>query len=83
MRLRVQARDVSVALSAHTDTSVLNIVPAVLQSLSPLSNGQLQLQLLAGGLPLLARVSHQSALRLQLREGLAVWVQIKSVALLV
>lgn len=83
VRLRVQARDVSVALSAHADTSVLNIVPAVLQSLSPLPNGQLQLQLLAGGLPLLARVSHQSALRLQLREGLAVWAQIKSVALLV
>lgn len=83
VRLRVQARDVSVALSAHSDTSVLNIVPAVLQSLSPLPSGQFQLQLLAGSLPLLARVSHQSAIRLQLREGLAVWAQIKSVALLV
>jgi len=83
IRLRVAARDVSVALSAHADTSVLNIVPAVLQSLAPLPSGQFQLQLLAGGACLLARVSHQSVLRLQLREGLAVWAQIKSVALLV
>lgn len=83
VRLRVQARDVSVALSAHADTSVLNIVPAVLQALSPLPGGQLQLQLRAGAVPLLARVSHQSAVRLQLREGMAVWAQIKAVALLV
>ncbi|KZC15596.1 molybdenum ABC transporter ATP-binding protein [Rhodanobacter sp. FW510-R12] len=83
VRLRIQARDVSVALSARTDTSVLNIIPAVLQSLSTLPGGQLQLQLRAGGTRLLARVSHQSAARLQLREGLPVWAQIKAVALLI
>ncbi len=83
VRLRVQARDVSVALSAHADTSVLNIVPAVLESLSPLPNGQLQLRLRAGKALLLARVSHQSAVRLQLREGMPLWAQIKAAALLV
>ncbi len=83
VRVRVQARDVSVALSIHDDTSVLNIVPVVLESLSPLANGQLQLRLRAGKTLLLARVSHQSAVRLQLREGLPVWAQIKAVALLV
>ncbi|TAL97941.1 MAG: molybdenum ABC transporter ATP-binding protein [Rhodanobacter sp.] len=83
VRLRVQARDVSVAMSAHADTSVLNIIPAVLESLSPLPNGQLQLRLRAGEALLLARVSHQSAVRLQLREGLPLWAQIKAVALLV
>ena len=83
VRIRVQARDVSVALSPHTDTSILNIVPAVLESLSHLPNGQLQLWLRAGEALLLARVSHHSAVRLQLREGLPVWAQIKAVALLV
>ena len=83
VRMRVQARDVSVALSPHTDTSVLNIVPAVLESLSQLPNGQLQLWLRAGEALLLARVSYHSTVRLQLREGLPVWAQIKAVALLV
>ena len=83
VRLRVQARDVSVALSPHADSSVLNILPAVLESLSQLPNGQLQLRLRAGQELLLARVSHQSAMRLGLREGLPLWAQIKAVALLV
>lgn len=83
VRLRVQARDVSVALSKHADTSVLNIVATTVKSLMPLPSGQLQLQLQAGNAQLLARVSQQSAQRLQLREGLAVWAQIKAVALLI
>ncbi|HET8941997.1 MAG TPA: molybdenum ABC transporter ATP-binding protein [Rudaea sp.] len=83
VRLRVQARDVSVALSKHADTSVLNIVATTVKSIMPLSSGQLQLQLHAGNAQMLARVSQQSALRLQLREGLAVWAQIKAVALLI
>lgn len=83
VRLRVPARDVSVALSAHADSSVLNIIPALLESTLPLPNGQLQLRLRAGEALLLARVSHQSAMRLQLREGLPLWAQIKAVALLV
>lgn len=83
VRLRLQARDVSVALSAHADSSVLNIVPATVEAMSPLPNGQLQLRLRAGAAPLLARVSQHSATRLQLRPGLPVWAQIKAVALLV
>jgi len=71
LRVRVPARDVSVDLRTDTDTCVLDIHSAVLQSLSPLPNGQFYLQLLAGALPLLARVSHQSALHLQLCECLA------------
>jgi len=83
VRLRLQARDISVALSAHDDTSVLNIIPAVLESISRLPNGQLQLSLRSGQAVLVARVSHHSAVSLQLREGLPVWAQIKAVALLV
>lgn len=83
VRLRVQARDVSLALSAHTDTSLLNLLPATIVSLSPLSAGQVQVRLDAAGMPLLARVSQRSVERLCLRPGLAVWAQIKAVALLV
>lgn len=83
VRLRVQARDVSVALSKHADSSVLNIVAATIERVTALPSGQLQLRLKAGNAHLLARVSQHSATRLQLREGLPVWAQIKAVALLV
>ncbi len=83
VRVRVQARDVSIALSRPADSSVLNIVAATLEQLTVLPSGQLQLRLRAGKARLLARVSQQSARRLELREGLPVWAQIKAVALLI
>lgn len=83
VRVRVQARDVSLALSTHADTSVLNILPATIVSLSPLPGGQVQVLLNSADLPVLARVSHRSVERLHLHPGLVVWAQIKAVALLV
>ena len=83
LRLRVQARDVSLALSRHDDSSLLNLLPATLTDLEPLAGGQVQARLDACGTPLLARISHRSVERLQLRPGMPVWAQIKAVALLV
>jgi len=83
LRLRVQARDVSLALSRHDDSSLLNLLPATLLDLEPLPGGQVQARLDAGGAPLLARISHRSLERLQLQPGMALWAQIKAVALLV
>ena len=82
-RGRVQARDVSLALSRHDDSSLLNLLPATLTDLEPLAGGQVQARLDACGTPLLARISHRSVERLQLRPGMPVWAQIKAVALLV
>ena len=83
LRVRIQARDVSLALQQHEDTSLLNLLPATLRELSDLPGGQVQAQLDAGGHPLLARISHRSVERLQLRPGMSIWAQIKAVALLV
>jgi len=82
LRVRIQARDVSLALSRHEDSSLLNLVPVRLLALDPLPGGQVQARLAAGEAPLLARISHRSAQRLALRPGMAVWAQIKAVALL-
>ena len=79
----MQARDVSLALSRHDDSSLLNLLPATLTDLEPLAGGQVQARLDACGTPLLARISHRSVERLQLRPGMPVWAQIKAVALLV
>ena len=83
LRVRIQARDVSLALQAHADTSVLNVLPATITDVSVQPGGQVQIQLDASGQRLLARVSHRSVERLQLRPGLQLWAQIKAVALLV
>jgi len=83
LRVRVQARDVSLALHRHDDSSLLNLLPATLVGLDPLPGGQVQARLDASGAPLLARISHRSVERLGLRPGMVLWAQVKAVALLV
>lgn len=83
LRLQIRARDVSVALSRATDSSISNLLPATLVSLNDCADpGHLQLLLDAAGEPLLARISRRSAALLGLKPGLALWAQIKAVALL-
>lgn len=83
LRVRIQARDVSLALQRHDDSSLLNLLPATLLALTELPGGQVQARLDAAGTPLLARISHRSLERLGLRPGMALWAQVKAVALLV
>lgn len=90
VRVRVLARDVSVSLSHATDSSILNILPAVVAGLRDDVQGSvmLSLQLGVGHVPgdgaphLLARVTRRSAEHLGLRVGLPVFAQVKGVALL-
>ena len=82
LRIRVQARDVSLTLHQQTGTSILNILGAVVTALSPDGPGQVLVALDAGGCPLLARVTTRSANALGLAPGLALYAQIKGVAIL-
>jgi molybdate transport system ATP-binding protein len=82
LRIRVQARDVSLTLEKQTGTSILNILGATVTALSPDSLGQVMVALDAGGCPLLARVTTRSARTLGLAPGLALYAQIKGVAIL-
>lgn len=82
LRIRVQARDVSLTLSPQTGTSILNILPARVTGLSADGPGQVIVGLLAGDTPLLARVTRKSLDVLGLVEGLQVYAQIKGVAVL-
>ena len=82
VRLRVQARDVSLTLRAAQDTSILNVLPASVTSLVADGPAQTLVALDAGGTPLLARVTRKSADALQLAPGLPVFAQIKGVAVL-
>ena len=82
LRVRVQARDVSLTLQKQTGTSILNILSVRVTALSPDSPGQVMVALDAGGCPLLARVTSRSAQALGLAPGLALFAQIKGVAIL-
>jgi molybdate transport system ATP-binding protein len=82
LRIRVQARDVSLTLEKHSGTSILNILNATVIALSPDSPGQVMVALDVAGCPLLARVTAKSARALALAPGLVLFAQIKGVAIL-
>ena len=82
VRVRVQARDVSLTLARQQGTSVLNIFAATVSSISADSPGQAMVALDAGGSTLLARITQKSLDALQLQPGSAVFAQVKGVAVL-
>jgi molybdate transport system ATP-binding protein len=82
VRLRVQARDVSLTLSPQTGTSILNAVPAQVVALREDSPGQIMVGLEAGTTRLLARITQRSARTLCLTPGMHVVAQVKGIALL-
>jgi molybdate transport system ATP-binding protein len=88
VRVRIQARDVSLSLDAPQRTSVLNILPASVADITPDGPGQVLVGLNVpatepnqGGTRLLSRISQASAHRLGLATGVAVFAQIKGVAM--
>jgi molybdate transport system ATP-binding protein len=83
VRLRILARDVSLTLHRQTDTSILNIFPARIVELSEEGPSQMVVRLVLAEQFLLARITRRSARLLDLKVGKELFVQIKSVALLV
>ena len=79
--VRILARDVSLTLSRHGDTSILNILPVTVLALADDTPGHVMVRLDAGGSALLARVTRRSADALALRPGLTVHAQIKGAAI--
>lgn len=82
VRVRIQARDVSLTLAHQEGTSVLNVFPVTITGLSEDSPGQVMLSLDAGGSALLARITQKSVESLQLRPGRKVYAQVKGIAVL-
>lgn len=83
VRIRILARDVSIALAPVSGTSIQNCLPATVGQLVQDSHPALSLLRLAiGPSPLLARLTRRSAAGLGLAPGMVVWVQIKAVALI-
>jgi molybdate transport system ATP-binding protein len=82
VRVRVLARDVSLALAAPAGTSIQNQLACTVESIKPDAHpSQMLVQLRCGGASLLARVTARSAAQLELAAGRTVWALVKSVAL--
>ena len=83
VRVRVLARDVSLSLQQHNDTSIVNSLPAVVEEISTEQHpGMALVKLKLGNTPLVARLTHCSAHHLALAPGKPIWAQIKSVAII-
>jgi molybdate transport system ATP-binding protein len=80
LRVRVRARDVSVATEAPRGLSVQNILHATLEAIEPGPPHEAVLRLRAGEATLLARVTADAVARLALRPGQPLWALVKSAA---
>ncbi|QNM94664.1 molybdenum ABC transporter ATP-binding protein [Chitinimonas koreensis] len=82
-RVRIPARDVSLARSEQHDASILNRLPAVVTAVGPAAHpAHALVRLDLAGATLVARITRLSLDTLAIAPGERVWAQIKSVALL-
>lgn len=81
VRVQIKAKDVSLTLTRQTDTSILNIFPAVVDTLDGTGGPHVTVRLLLNGVPLLGRITAKSADALNLAPGKRVFAQVKTVAL--
>lgn len=82
-RVRVLARDVSVARVQPGPSSIQNVLPGVIEAVADEEPpGTVLARIRVGEGVLLTRMTQRSAVTLELEPGCAVWAQIKSVALL-
>ena len=81
-RVRIPARDVSIALDAPRETSILNIIPAVIDDIDACAGPGVLVKLAIDNQFILARITKKSLAALSLAKSQRVFVQIKGVALL-
>ncbi|QTN29871.1 molybdenum ABC transporter ATP-binding protein [Rhodoferax sp. AJA081-3] len=82
VRVRVLARDVSIATQEPQLTSIQNLLPCVVQSIvADTHPSQALVRMACGDSVVLARIAARAVDALQLKTGMAVWAQVKSAAL--
>ena len=81
LRLRIRARDVSLALERPAGISIRNVIPATVVSLGGEFGAIVDVALDVGGTPLVARVTRRAADDLALRPGMRLFALIKAVSI--
>jgi molybdate transport system ATP-binding protein len=84
-RVRIAARDVSLAAARPSPTTILNILPVRVRHVEPVDEAQVNVVLTighsGGGSTLLARITWRAQNRLRFQSGQNVYAQIKGVSL--
>lgn len=81
VRVRLMARDVSLAVEAPSRTTILNVLRADILDIEPLNGSDANVVLRIGGQQMLARVTQRSVAALGLGPGMPVFAQVKGVSL--
>jgi molybdate transport system ATP-binding protein len=83
VRIRVLARDVSLTTVEPRQTSIQNLLPCTVSTLSHDTHpSQVLVGLQCGPCRLLARITRRAAAELELQPGLPAWAQVKAAALI-
>jgi molybdate transport system ATP-binding protein len=80
VRLRVRARDVSLAVRPPEGLSIRNVLPARIVAMDDDGPGAVDVQLEVAGDELLARITREAATDLGLEPGKPVWALLKTIA---
>jgi molybdate transport system ATP-binding protein len=80
VRVRIASRDVAIALSRPSDSSFLNVLACTVGAVGSSDGASIDVQLDAGGAPLIARITRKSAAALGIAPGRSVFALIKAVA---
>jgi molybdate transport system ATP-binding protein len=81
VRARIRSRDVALALEKPHAASFQNVLEARVESLGGDYGAIVDVQLTVGGVPLVARITRESAERLALAPGLRVYALVKAIAI--
>lgn len=81
IRVRVRARDVSLALERPANTSIHNVLRAKVVEISEEAGAIAEVRLDVGGHTLVARITRQSVHRLQLKTGQPIYALVKAISL--
>ena len=81
VRVRVLARDVSIAMAPPEHSSIQNVLPCKVRAIAPGGHpSQAMVQLACGNSLLLARITARAVDQLGLAVGSTAWAQVKSAA---
>lgn len=81
VRMRVRARDVSLALTPPVGISILNVLPGTISAIEAPRAGAVDVVMQVGGTALRSRITRRSLSQLGLVPGVAVYAMVKGVSL--
>jgi molybdate transport system ATP-binding protein len=81
VKVRIRARDVSIALDRPTRISIQNVLPGRIAAVAEARGGIVDVSIAAGGAVLRSRITSRAVEQLALKPGLEVYALIKAVSL--